>query len=127
MSIFKFETSFPFPIVKVTTLIHHTEVSKPTGVSYIILVLINESANKKEKLSNLLIQFGVPVDLHGIFADEIYKLIHELEIIKCKPYEYNRTHFSEYLVGNFVFTEKGKKVFRDELIQIGRASCRERV
>ncbi len=121
MSIFKFETSFPFPIVKVTTLIHHTEVSKPTGVSYIILVLINESANKKGKLSNLLIQFGVPVDLHGIFADEIYKLIHELEIIKCKPYEYNRTHFSEYLVGNFVFTEKGKKVFRDELIPAAKS------
>jgi len=120
VSIFKFETSFPFPIVKVTTLIHHTEVSKPTGVSYIILVLINESANKKEKLSNLLIQFGVPVDLHGIFADEIYKLIHELEIIKC-TYEYNRTHFSEYLVGNFVFTEKGKKVFRDELIPAAKS------
>ena len=116
MSIFKFETSFPFPIVKVTTLIHHTEVSKPTGISYIILVLVNESANKREKLSNLLIRFGVPEDLHGIFADEIYKLIHEFGIIKCTPYEYNRMHFSEYLVGNFVFTDKGKKVFRDELI-----------
>jgi hypothetical protein len=116
MSIYKFETSFPFPIVKLTTLIHHTEVSKPTGISYIILVLINESANKRTKLSNLLIQFGVPSDLHGIFADEIYNLINELEIIKCTPYEYNRAHFAEYLVGNFVFTEKGKKVFRDELI-----------
>ncbi len=116
MSIYKFETSFPFPIVKLTTLIHHTEVSKPTGISYIILVLINESANKRTKLSNLLIQFGVPSDLHGIFADEIYNLINELEIIKCTPYDYNRAYFSEYLVGNFVFTEKGKKVFRDELI-----------
>ena len=121
MSIFKFETSFPFPIVKVTTLIHHTEVSKPTGVSYIILVLINESANKKEKLSNLLIQFGVPEDLHGIFANEIYKLINELEIIECKPYKYNKIHFSEYLVGNFVFTEKGRKVFRDELIPTSKS------
>jgi len=121
MSIFKFETSFPFPIVKVTSLIHHTEVSKPTGVSYIILVLINESANKKEKLSSLLIQFGVPTDLHGIFADEIFKLINELEIINCKPYDYNRTHFSEYLVGNFVFTEKGKKVFREELIPAAKS------
>ena len=116
MSIYKFETSFPFPIVKLTTLIHHTEVSKPTGISYIILVLINESANKRTKLSNLLIQFGVPSDLHGIFADEIYNLINELDIIKCTPYDYNRAYFAEYLVGNFVFTEKGKKVFRDELI-----------
>jgi len=121
MSTFKFETSFPFPIVKVTTLIHHTEVSKPTGISYIILVLINESANRKEKLSNLLIQFGVPEDLHGIFADEIYKLIHEFGIIECKPFEYNRNHFSEYSVGNFVFTEKGKKVFRDELIPAAKS------
>ncbi|MDY0214817.1 MAG: hypothetical protein RBS24_04790 [Bacilli bacterium] len=116
MSIYKFETSFPFPIIKLTTLIHHTEVSKPTGISYIILVLINESTNKKVKLSNLLIQFGVPSDLHGIFADEIYNLIHELEIIECKSYEYNRAHFSEYFVGDFAFTIKGKKVFIDELI-----------
>jgi len=121
MSTFKFETSFPFPVVNVSTLIHHTEVSKPTGISYIILVLINESVNKREKLSNLLIQFGVPDDLHGIFADEIYKLINELGIIECKPYEYNRTHFSEYLVGNFVFTEKGKKVFREELIPASKS------
>ncbi|MGE4321155.1 MAG: hypothetical protein AB7E61_06885 [Acholeplasmataceae bacterium] len=121
MSIFKFETSFPFPIVKVTTLIHHTEVSKPTGISYIILVLINESTNRKEKLSNLLIQFGVPEDLQGIFADEIYKLIHEFEIIECKPFEYNRTHFSEYSVGHFVFTEKGEKVFREELIPAAKS------
>lgn len=121
MSIFKFETSFPFPIVKITTLIHHTEVSKPTGISYIILVLINESANKREKLSNLLIQFGVPQDLHGIFADEIYKLIYELDIIEIKNYEYTKTYFDEYLVGNFVFTEKGKKVFREELIPASKS------
>ena len=40
-----------------------------------------------------------------------------MEIIKCTPYNYNRGYFAEYLVGNFVFTEKGKKVLgRDELI-----------
>lgn len=116
MSLTKFETSFPFPIVKVTTLIQHSEVSKPTGISYILLVLINESTAKKTKLSNLLIQFGVPNDLHSIFADEIHKLINELEIIQCTPYEYNKIHFSEYMVGNFIFTEKGKKVFKEELI-----------
>jgi len=116
MSLTKFETSFPFPIVKVTTLIQHSEVSKPTGISYILLVLINESTAKKTKLSNLLIQFGVPDDLHSIFADEIHKLINELGIIQCAPYEYNKMHFSEYMVGNFIFTEKGKKVFKEELI-----------
>jgi hypothetical protein len=121
MSITKFETSFPFPILKVTSLIQHTEVSKPTGISYIILVLINESTNKRTKLSDLLVQFGVPYELHGIFADEINKLIHELEIIKCAPYEYNRLHFAEYLVGNFVFTEKGKKVFKEELIPASKS------
>lgn len=121
MSISKFETSFPFPFIKVTALIQHTEVSKPTGISYIILVLINESTNKRTKFSDLLVQFGVPSDLHGIFADEIYKLIHELAIIQCAPYEYNRLHFAEYLVGNFVFTEKGKKVFKEELIPASKS------
>lgn len=122
MSIFKFETSFPFPILKVNTIINHTEVSKPTGISYIILVLINESANKNENLANLLIQFGVPQDLHGIFADEIYKLINDLEIIKVEnSRSYHKAYFRVYNVGDFGFTEKGKKVFKEELIPSNKA------
>lgn len=122
MSTFKFETSFPFPILKVNTLINHSEVSKPTGISYIILVLINESANKGENLAKLLIQFGVPQDLHGIFADEIYKLINDLEIIQNEKYgSYNKVYFNNYKVGDFSFTEKGKKVFKEELIPSNKA------
>jgi hypothetical protein len=116
MTTFKFETSMPFPLTRVRTEVHHTEVKKPSGVSYILLVLINESNDKKMKLKDLLIQFGVSRDLYPIFADEIHTLIHDLEIIECTPYQYNKQHFDEYTIGNFKLTAKGKKVFKEELI-----------
>lgn len=116
MNIFNFETSMPFPLTRVTTEVHHTEVKKPSGVSYILLVIINESKDKKRKVRDLLIQFGVSIDLHPIFADEIQTLINDLEIIECTPYQYNKQHFDEYTIGNFRFTTKGKKVFKEELI-----------
>ena len=116
MSVFQFETSMPFPLTRVTTEVHHTEVKKPSGISYIILVIINESKDKKTKLKDLLVQFGVSTDLHPIFADEIHNLINELEIIECTQYQYNKQHFDEYTIGNFKFTVKGKKVFKEELI-----------
>lgn len=116
MNVFNFETSMPFPLTRVTTEVHHTEVKKPSGVSYILLVIINESKDKKMKVRDLLIQFGVSIDLHPIFADEIQTLINDLEIIECTPYQYNKQHFDEYTIGNFKFTTKGKKVFKEELI-----------
>ena len=116
MSVFQFETSMPFPLTRITTEVHHTEVKKPSGVSYILLVIINESKDKKTKLKDLLVQFGVSRDLHPIFADEIHDLINELELMECTPYQYNKQHFDEYTIGNFKFTTKGKKVFKEELI-----------
>lgn len=116
MNVFNFETSMPFPLTRVTTEVHHTEVKKPSGVSYILLVIINESKDKKMKVRDLLIQFGVSIDLHPIFADEIQTLINDLEIIECTPYQYNKQYFDEYTIGDFKFTTKGKKVFKEELI-----------
>lgn len=116
MNIFNFETSMPFPLTRVTTEVHHTEVKKPSGISYILLVIINESKDKKMKVRDLLIQFGVSVDLHPIFADEIQTLINDLEIIECTTYQYNKQYFDEYRIGDFKFTLKGKKVFKEELI-----------
>lgn len=115
MEQFKIETSFPFPILKVGSLVTYTKVEKPSGISFIILVLINEPQFKNQKLSDLLVQFGVPVDLHSVFADEVQRLINELAIIEC-VYTYGSNLFSEYKLGDFFFTEKGKKIFKDEMI-----------
>jgi len=110
----KFETSFAFPLIKMNTLITYTEVEKPTGISYFLLVLINEYSDKSVKISHLLKQFGVPNDLHELFADEIQTLL-KAEIITTE-HNYNKSYFQEYPLGKFQFTMKGKKVFLDEAI-----------
>ena len=115
MAKFEFETSMQFPMTFFKTEIEHNDVKKPSGISYILLVLINDYRMKKQKLSTLLLEFGIPRDLHFIFADEIEKLIRELGILEIS-FEYNRNFFDEYEVGHFNFTSKGKKIFKDELI-----------
>ncbi|AUD63768.1 hypothetical protein BK010_09255 [Tenericutes bacterium MO-XQ] len=115
MAKFEFETSMQFPVTFFKTEIEHNDVKKPSGISYILLVLINDYRMKKQKLSTLLLEFGIPRDLHFIFADEIEKLIHDLGILEI-PFEYNRNFFDDYEVGHFNFTSKGRKIFKDELI-----------
>ena len=43
MDKFKLETSIQFPFFKMNELVTYSEVKKPSGVAYILLVLINES------------------------------------------------------------------------------------
>jgi len=115
---FQLDTSFAFPLKKIETLVTYTKVTKPTGISYILLVLINEIQDRKTKIGELLIRCGVPKDLHGIFADEIQKLM-DAKIIQS-AFTFNRDYLSEYEIGHFSFTEKGRKIFRDEAIPLDR-------
>ena len=110
----KFETSIAFPLLKINTLVTYTEVEKPSGISYFLLVLLNEYSDKSVKISHLLKQFGVPSDLNELFADEIKKLL-DLDIIKS-DYGYVSSYFEEYQLSAFRFTPKGKKVFIEEAI-----------
>ena len=59
MDKFKLETSLQFPFFKMNELVTYSEVKKPSGVAYILLVLINESKDRTAGLSNLLENFGV--------------------------------------------------------------------
>ncbi len=113
---YKIETSFAFPLIKLNTLVTYTQVKKPSGISYFLLVLINESSDRSVKISSLLKQFGVPEDLHELFADEIQKLL-KMEII-LSNYGYNKSYFEEYTLDAFSFTSKGRKVFLDEAIPL---------
>jgi hypothetical protein len=111
---FESEIPFSFPLIKIRSLITYLKVKKPSGISYFLLVLINEFADREVKISDLLKEFGVPVDLHSIFAAELTKLI-KLEIISTN-YDYNPDYFEEYKLGFFNFTRAGKKMFIDEQI-----------
>jgi len=74
MDKFKLETSIQFPFFKMNELVTYSEVKKPSGVAYILLVLISESKSKTDILANLLENFGVPKTLHYIFAETIQYL-----------------------------------------------------
>ena len=46
MDKFKLETSIQFPFFKLTEEVSYSEVKKPSGIAYMLLVLINESKDK---------------------------------------------------------------------------------
>lgn len=116
MDKFKLETSIQFPFFKMNELVTYSEVKKPSGVAYILLVLISESKNKYDKLATVLENFGIPKSLHYIFADSIQYLI-EQDILK--HYNFRKSDFDSYSIGSFAFTPKGKKIFAEESIPTG--------
>ena len=64
---FKIETSFAFPIVRINTIIKSTKVEKPSGLSYLLLVLINENNDRNALLFDTLKLFGIPDDMIEVF------------------------------------------------------------
>ena len=116
MDKFKLETSIQFPFFKMNELVTYSEVKKPSGVAYILLVLISESKNKNYRLSKVLENFGIPKSLHYIFADNVQYLM-EQGILE--EFNFYKTEFDNYLIGSFQFTSKGKKIFAEESIPTG--------
>jgi hypothetical protein len=116
------KTTFNFPIVEIFCEVKYSQVEKPTGIAYILLMIIYSSKNRNDNFSSLLVSFGVPIDLHDIFAHELDRLI-SLKIIEFKPYssyEFDYGKFNIYNVGNFLFTEFGKKIFNDKVIPLDK-------
>lgn len=120
MDKFKLESSLQFPFFKMNELVTYSEVKKPSGVAYILLVLISESKNKNDSLSRVLENFGIPRSLHYIFAENLQYLIDQ-EILQesGENFEFNKRHFEDYTIGSFRFTKKGKKIFAEESIPTG--------
>ena len=120
MNKFTLKIPIEFPFFKMEELVKYSIVKKPSGVAYILLILIAESKNKNNKLVQVLENFGVPKPLHFIFAEELQKII-DKKILKeaHKDLNYNKNYFDEYLISDFVFTEEGKKIFNEESIPTG--------
>ena len=116
MDKFRIETSVQFPFFKMNELVTYSEVKKPSGIAYILLVLISESKNKTERLSKLLEIFGIPKSLHYIFADTIQFLIKQGIL---EDFDFRKNDFDNYVIGSFKFTSKGKKIFDEESIPTG--------
>lgn len=132
MDEFKLNTSFQFPFFKLNEIVYYSEVTKPSGIAYMILVLINEAKNKDVLLSQLLETFGVSSELQTIFSEEIRKLSSQ-KIIKIGTRDtfygednyyyflplYDESDFDNLKIGSLFFTEKGKKIFAEESIPTG--------
>jgi hypothetical protein len=123
-------TSCPFPLIKLKVNLKYAEVRKPSGVGYIILTLIKEAQDRKEKLASILKLFGVPDDLQFIFIDEI-ELLLSREILQFSSNNYDdrnrfdREWFDEYIIGNFEFTSNGERMFREGAILTGEKKAKE--
>ena len=116
MDKFTIETSLQFPVFKLTELISYSEVKKPSGVSYIILVLIKDSPQRNSLLRDTLINFGVPERLHEIFIEAINDLLRQ-GLIESEVGDYlSPVDFKNCRISSFSFTEKGEKIFADGYI-----------
>ena len=115
------KTSCPFPLLIYRTNIKYNEVRKASGVSYILLELIEKSKGSKEKISEVLLKFGIPTDLHYIFGRELAGLLGTEIISSVYRAEHfnNPKYFSQIQVGEVALTDKGKKMFKEGAIPTG--------
>ncbi len=110
-----FEVKLNFPVDEYECSIEYTKVAKPTGISYILLSLINEGF--KDNLVEILNSIQITPDLHPIFNDELYSLL-KVGIIKSKVYQTKRD-FSKVNIDDIKFTDNGRKLFSNRYMYSG--------
>lgn len=120
-------SSCPFPLIKLNVNLKYAEVQKPSGIGYIILVLIKDAKDRSEHLTDVLKRFGVPEDLRFIFADEIEVLLNRGILQLVRNNRYQREYFEEYTIGNFEFTPNGERMFREGAIPTGEEKSKQAV
>ena len=65
------KTSCPFPMLCYPVTVRYNEVRKVSGIAYILLELMQQSAMREENIGTVLLRFGIPADLHYLFAKEL--------------------------------------------------------
>lgn len=114
----QFKTTCAFPLLIYKTSIKYHEVHKASGIAYILLNLIQKEKDSNDKISDILLKFGIPESLHYIFGQEISKFIN-LDILSS---HYEQSYFTEpkyfkcIMIADVKFTTKGNKLFQDGAI-----------
>lgn len=118
----KIKTSCPFPMLEYKVDVLYNEVRKASGIAYIILELIQKSAMGNEKIAEVLKRFGIPSDLHYIFAKELSSLVANgiLDTQINPSYIDNIKYFEQMTLDLFELTAKGKKMFAEGAIPTGQ-------
>lgn len=115
------KTTCPFPLLIYKTSVKYNEVRKASGIAYIILDLIQKESESNDKISDVLLKFGIPANLHYIFGQEIANLM-STDILSSHfdpSYFAKPTYFKQITIGDIELTPKGKKMFQDGAIPTG--------
>lgn len=122
----KIKTSCPFPMLEYKVDVFYNEVRKASGIAYILLELIQKSAMGSEKIAEVLKRFGIPSDLHYIFAKELSSLVAN-GILKTEinsSYIDNIKYFEQMTLDLFELTNKGQKMFAEGAIPTGQEKAK---
>lgn len=115
---FEFQIPFSFPLFEVKTAIEYANTEKPSGISYLILTLINEFSGKEMTMSELMSIIGVPDDLFSIFMKELLELI-DNGVIQTNGIDSDDMSLEEFPnlhIGDFSMTAIGKEIFQSEIL-----------
>jgi hypothetical protein len=114
----QFICDFPFPVISLDMNIKYSGVERPTGIEYMLLVLIHEGKNKNEKLRDILNTFGVSYDAQFLF-ERVMASLYARGILRMNNCMFNIVDFDNYTLNDFIFTEDGERIFSDGYIPTG--------
>lgn len=120
------KTSCPFPLLIYKADIRYYEVRKASGIAYILLDLFQNMGDSQERVSDVLIRFGIPSDLHPIFGNECARLI-DMGILESSyraEHFLNIKYFEEIEINACRLTERGRILFKDGSIPTGEEKVR---
>lgn len=120
------KTSCPFPMLSYQAKVRYNEVKKASGIAFILLELMQRSAMKDEKVTEILLRFGIPADMHYLFAKELVSLVRtEIVSVGINPAYLNQPEYFEQMrLGEFSLTEKGVKMFAEGAIPTGEEKAK---
>ena len=118
------DITWRFPIYQYTIDVSYYETRRASGISYIILELIDKF-NNNEKINQTLQSLGIPADISYIFCDEFSNMYH-YNIIKMKnDRRFYPEYWDEYHFIDFEITEHGKELIKNGEIPTGDINKRE--
>lgn len=122
----RIKTSCPFPMLEFKSVVHYNEVRKASGIAYILLELMQKPVMKKEKIATVLLKFGIPTDLHHIFAKELSSLVaNGIVYTRFNSSYIDSPHYFEQMtVSMFSLTPKGEKMFAEGAIPTGQEKAK---
>ncbi|MCD8208009.1 MAG: hypothetical protein LUD72_08745 [Bacteroidales bacterium] len=116
----EYKLNCPFPVPAYIAHITYREIKKPSGFAYILLELIDNSSAVKGRISDVLQEFGIPEDLHYIFAKEMVSLMSSGVV---QSYFYDKDSIVKYFgmlkIEDFSMTNTGREFFKEQAIPTG--------